>query len=238
MAARHERHAESMVTQVSETVDAMLDADKPKLRGWLHLGMAPLAGVLGLILVVMTPTRGARAAAAVFTLTAALLFATSATFHIGKWSARQGAVLRRLDHSNIFLIIAGSYTPFTVLLDPDARRTMLLIVWGGAIIGVAFRIFWLNAPRWIYVPAYVALGWVAIFYFSDLLAAAGWLIVSLIAIGGLFYTLGAMVYGFKRPDPSPQWFGYHEIFHALTIAAFLSHYVAASLALYGSGAPS
>ncbi len=232
MAIRRDKHGESVVEQVSETVDALLDAVKPKLRGWLHLGMAPLATVLGLILVVMAPTRDSRWAAAVFTLTAALLFATSATFHLGTWSQRQGAVLRRLDHSNIFLIIAGSYTPFALVLPPDRARRMLTIVWAGALIGVLFRVFWMHAPRWVYVPAYLGLGWVAVFYFPDMWRGAGPAAMAFIALGGLFYSLGAVVYGFRRPDPSPRWFGYHEIFHALTIVAFLSHYVAASMVLY------
>jgi hemolysin III len=108
---------------------------------------------------------------------------------------------------------------------------MLLIVWIGAIAGVLFRVLWVSAPRWLYVPIYCALGWVAVFYMGPLLKHGGPVIVTLIAMGGALYTAGAIVYGIKRPNPSPRWFGFHEIFHALTILAFSAHYVAASLAL-------
>lgn len=215
-----------------EVVDEIVDAVKPHLRGWLHLGMAPLVLIAGLILVVMAPSRAGRLSAAVFTLTAFLLFATSAIYHRGTWSPRVDGLLRRLDHSNIFLIIAGTYTPFALLLPVEQGRTMLVIVWVGAIGGVLFRIFWVRAPRWLYVPIYLALGWVAVFYLKPLWLHGGSAIVVLVAVGGLLYTLGAVVYGFKRPNPVPSWFGFHEIFHALTIAAFVCHYVAASLALY------
>ncbi|EBM0725472.1 hemolysin III family protein, partial [Salmonella enterica subsp. enterica serovar Senftenberg] len=143
-------------------------------------------------------------------------------------------VLKRMDHSNIFLIIAGTYTPFALLLPPAQARTMLLIVWIGAVAGVLFRVFWVGAPRWLYTPVYVALGWVAVFYLGPLLHFGGPAIVTLIAVGGLLYTAGALVYGIKRPNPSPRWFGFHEIFHALTVAAFVTHYVAASLTVYGA----
>jgi hemolysin III len=142
-------------------------------------------------------------------------------------------VLKRIDHSNIFLIIAGTYTPFALLLPKDEARTMLLIVWGGALMGVLFRVLWVGAPRWLYTPVYVALGWVAVFYLGPLLHFGGPAIVILIAVGGLLYTLGAVVYGTKRPNPSPRWFGFHEIFHTLTVAAFAVHYIAASLTVYG-----
>ena len=108
---------------------------------------------------------------------------------------------------------------------------LLVIVWAGAISGVAFRIFWSDAPRWIYTPIYLALGWVAIFYADDL-SSGGPAVITLIAVGGGLYTLGGIVYGFKKPDPFPTWFGFHEVFHLLTIAAFVCHYVAASIATY------
>jgi hemolysin III len=216
---------------LEERVDAVVAAVKPHLRGWLHLAMAPLALLAGLVLVVVSDSEAARISAAVFTLTAVLLFGVSAIYHRGTWGPRMGAFLKRFDHSNIFLIIAGSYTPFALLLPRDEGRTMLVIVWLGSIAGVLFRVLWVGAPRWLYVPIYVALGWVAVFYLPPLLRHGGWLIVTLVCIGGLLYTLGAIVYGIKRPNPSPRWFGFHEVFHALTILAFTTHYVAASLAL-------
>ena len=216
---------DSLVEQVAAVV-------KPRLRGWLHLAMSPLTLAAGIVLIALSPSAAARWSAAVFSATAVLLFATSAVYHRGNWSPRVAAVLKRLDHSNIFLIIAGSYTPFALVLPRDEGRTLLLIVWLGALLGVLFRVFWVGAPRWLYTPVYVLLGWVAVFYLRPLLQYGGATIVVLIAVGGLLYTLGAVVYGVKRPNPSPRWFGFHEIFHALTIAAFVSHYVAASIVIY------
>jgi hemolysin III len=207
-------------------------APKPVLRGWLHLGMAPLALAAGILLVVLAPAGAPRVACAVFGITAVLLFGTSATFHRGRWSPRVHTALKRLDHANIFLVIAGSYTPFAVcLLAPEQARTLLLIVWCGAVLGVLFRVAWVHAPRWLYTPLYVVLGWVAIFYAGPMVRGGGWLIMALVLTGGLLYTAGAVVYGIKRPNPSPRWFGFHEVFHALTVAAFVSHVVAASLAV-------
>ena len=220
------------------SVEELVAAVKPRLRGWLHAGTFPVSLVAGLVLIVLAPEGRARVGAVVFTVSAALLFGTSAVYHRGTWSARVHGVLKRLDHSNIFLIIAGSYTPFALTLLPaDQARSLLLIVWLGAIGGVLFRVFWVGAPRWLYTPIYVALGWVAVFYFGPLLQHGGPAIVTLIAAGGLLYTLGALVYATKRPDPSPRWFGFHEIFHAFTVAAFITHYIAASLAVYGAVPP-
>lgn len=214
------------------SLESVVDAVKPKLRGWLHAGMVPLTVVAGTVLIALAPNTPARLAAAVFSVTAWMLFGTSAVYHRGNWSPRVAGVLKRLDHSNIFLIIAGSYTPFALLLPGDQARTMLTIVWTGAIAGVLFRVLWVHAPRWLYTPIYVALGWVAVFYLGPLLQHGGPAIVALIATGGLLYTLGAVVYGIKRPNPSPRWFGFHEIFHSLTVAAFAAHYVAASMSVY------
>lgn len=222
--------------EAASPVEELVAAVKPRLRGWLHAGTFPLALAAGIVLIVLAPEGKARISAVAFAMTAALLFGTSAVYHRGTWSARVSGVLKRLDHSNIFLIIAGSYTPFAVTLLPwDQARTLLFIVWGGAIGGVLFRVFWVGAPRWLYTPIYVALGWVAVFYFGPMLHFGGPAIVSLIVAGGLLYTLGAVVYGTKRPNPSPRWFGFHEVFHAFTVLAFIAHYVAASMAVYGVG---
>lgn len=132
---------------------------KPRLRGWLHAVMFPTAVAVGIVLVAFANTTSARVAAAVFAITAALLFGTSALLHRGSWSPRVEGVLRRMDHSNIYLIIAGTYTPFAVLaLPPGKGRVLLSIVWVGALAGVAFRVLWVGAPRWLYTPVYVALG--------------------------------------------------------------------------------
>jgi hemolysin III len=214
-------------------VEAALQQVNPHLRGWLHLGMTPVALVAGVVLVVLATTTEGKVSAAVFAGTAVLLFGTSAVYHRGTWSPRVGGFLRRFDHSNIFLIIAGTYTPFALLLPPDQARRMLVIVWSGAVLGVLFRVFWAGAPRWLYVPAYLMLGWVAVFYFGPLLQHAGAAVMTWVVIGGALYSLGALVYGTKRPNISPRWFGFHEVFHALTVLAFAAHFIAASLALTG-----
>ena len=218
--------------QVRDKVREVTEEVKPKLRGWLHAGTVPLALAAGIVLLVLSPTVTTRVGSGIFAGTALLLFAVSAVYHRGNWSPPMMAFLRRFDHSNIFLLIAGSYTPFTLILLEDPERTALLaIVWTGAVLGVLFRIFWSHAPRWIYTPIYVALGWVAIFYAGDL-GSGGPAVTTLLVVGGALYTIGGLVYGLKRPDPFPTWFGFHEVFHTLTIAAFVCHYVAASIATY------
>ncbi len=213
--------------------DALPTIDKPLLRGWLHLGAAPLALIGGMALMVFAPTLAGRVSSAIFTLTAVMLFGTSAVYHRGNWSPRTRAVLRRMDHANIFLIIAGTYTPLSViLLDRNTATVALSIVWIGAFLGLLSRILFLNAPRWVYVPMYVALGWVAVGYIGPFYDAGGPAVVALIGVGGLFYTVGAVFYGFKWPGASARYFGFHEIFHSLTVAGFASHYVAAALVVF------
>jgi hemolysin III len=207
-------------------------AVKPRLRGWLHAGTFPLSVAFGIVMVVLAPGDRARTAVAVFAVSAALLFGVSAVYHRGHWSPRMQILLKRLDHANIFLIIAGSYTPFAVLLLPAGpARTLLWIVWSGAIAGVAFRVLWVGAPRWLYVPVYVALGWVAVAYLPQFLHGGGPAVLTLVILGGVFYTLGGVVYGIKRPNPSPRWFGFHEVFHAFTVIAFTLHCVGVGVSL-------
>jgi hemolysin III len=153
--------------------------------------------------------------------------------HRGHWSRRTALWLRRLDHSSIFLLIAGSYTPFTLLLlDGTERTTLLAIAWGGATLGILFRLFWTGAPRWLYTPIYIALGWAAIFYFPAFFETASAAVITCLIVGGALYTVGGVIYGFRWPDPSPRWLGFHEVFHSLTIAAFVTHYVGVSIATY------
>ncbi|HSR25995.1 MAG TPA: hemolysin III family protein [Candidatus Eisenbacteria bacterium] len=222
---RH-RPAEPVVEELARAV-------KPHLRGWLHAGTFPLVVAAGIVLVTLAHGTRATVASAIYATSAALLFGVSALYHRGHWSPRWEAVLKRLDHSNIFLIIAGTYTPFSVLLLNNSRgRTLLWIVWAGALVGIAFRVFWVGAPRWLYTPVYLALGWVAVFYLRDILHAGGPAVLTLLAVGGGLYSIGGLVYAAKRPNPSPRWFGFHEVFHALTLAAFTVQYVAVSLATY------
>lgn len=216
-----------LVNTVSNAVTPM----KPKLRGWLHLCAAPLALAGGIVLIALADNGRARLASAVFAFSAVMLFGTSALYHRRTWGPRGEAILRRLDHANIFLIIAGTYTPFTVLLlHGSAERALLYTVWGGALAGIAFRVFWLGAPRWIYTPCYVALGWAAVFFLPQFLHSGGVAILVMMVVGGVLYSLGAVVYGTKRPDLSPRWFGFHEVFHTLTIAAFSLHFIGVSMA--------
>lgn len=203
----------------------------PHLRGVLHLATVPVAVVGGLVLLLATDTTAGRWAVGIFAITSVALFATSAIYHMGKWHPPTKAMLRRADHSNIFLIIAGTYTPLSLLLLPsNDARTLLIVVWTGAIAGVLIRNFWLSAPRWVYVPIYVSLGWAAVFYIPEF-AAAGPLILSLIVAGGLLYTIGAVIYATKWPQISHTWFGFHEMFHSFTIAGFLAHFAAIALAI-------
>jgi len=215
---------------VEEAAEHLVDVVKPRLRGWLHAGTFPLAVVGGIVLVALSPSGQARTTTAIFSVTAALLFGISGLYHRGKWSPRAHATLMRLDHASIFLIIAGTYTPFTVLLLPDqTARTLLWIVWVGAVLGVAFRVLWVGAPRWLYTPVYLALGWVAALYLPEFFSAGGAAVLLLIMAGGALYSIGGVVYALRRPNPSPRWFGFHEVFHALTLAAFTTHYIAVFL---------
>jgi hemolysin III len=199
----------------------------PLMRGWLHLGTSPVALIAGFVLVIITPTLSMRVAVAIFTLASATLFTVSATYHRVNWSPKYKAIFRKLDHANIFLIIAATYTPLTIYwLDRTEARTLLLLVWVGSISGLLIRIFWINAPRWLFVPIYVALGWAAIFYLPSFLQNAGWVIVSLIFSGGVAYSVGAVIYALKRPKLSLKYFGFHELFHAFTIAGYICHYLA------------
>lgn len=208
---------------------------KPTLRGWIHTVAAPVSMLASLILVILAPTVTLRWACAVYLLCSLVLFANSAVYHMGAWERKVDGVLRRIDHANIFLLIAGTYTPIVVAaLPPESARDLLLVVWIGALLGVLARIFWFSAPRWLYTPIYVILGWVAVFYFWDLWYGAGQAVVWLILAGGLCYTAGALVYIFKWPNPNPRVFGFHEIFHSFTVAAWICQCVAAYLAVLGS----
>lgn len=203
---------------------------KPRLRGWLHAAMFPVAVCAGVALLVSAPTAPARVGAGVYVVTSSLLFGVSAAYHRGHWSARTVGLLRRLDHANIYLIIAGTYTPLAILALRDGLRVgVLSAVWFGAALGVVFRVLWLRAPRWLYTPLYVVLGWVAVAIIPQLLAGAGPVVLSLVIAGGLLYTVGGLVYALRRPDPSPRWFGFHEVFHALTVAAYATQFVAVFL---------
>jgi hemolysin III len=197
---------------------------KPTWRGWIHAGTFPLAIVLGIILIVLADGVPAKISSAIFVVSSLLLFGSSALYHRFNWRPRTKLLLKRIDHANIFLLIAGSYTPITVLALPQPKSTILLsIIWIGAVLGILFRVFFIRAPRWLYVPLYVALGFGSFIYIVDFYNANATM-MTLILVGGLFYIIGAVIYGLKRPNPFPGKFGFHEIFHTLTLVAFLSHW--------------
>lgn len=197
---------------------------KPTWRGWIHAGTFPVALALGVVLLVLADGVAAKVSSAVFVVSSLLLFGVSAVYHRFNWGTKAKRILKRVDHANIFLLIAGSYTPITVLSLPHSKAVLLLsLVWGGALLGIGFRVFWIGAPRWLYVPLYVLLGWGAMMFIVDLFKANP-AMMTLILVGGLFYTAGAVIYGLKRPNPFPGKFGFHEIFHTLTLLAFLCHW--------------
>jgi hemolysin III len=198
--------------------------------------MFPAVLISGLVLTALASSTRARIACGIFVLTACLLFGVSALYHRGNWSPRMDGVLRRLDHANIFLIIAGTYTPLTMLLLPGAKGQWLLwSIWAAAAAGIIFRVFWVGAPRWLYTPCYIAMGWAAVFFLPDFMRTGGIAVLVLVIVGGLLYSAGGVIYGIKRPNPSPSWFGFHEVFHSLTLAAFVVHYVGISLVAYQHG---
>jgi hemolysin III len=196
--------------------------------------MSPLALVAGLVLITITTELRGRVTLTIFTLTAVSLFTCSAIYHRVPWGPSAKAIWRRIDHANIPLLIAGTYTPFAIyLLDKSQAVILLSLVWGGALLSGVFRVFWLSAPRWLYVPIYLALGWAALIYLPDFYRNGGLIVFLLVAFGGILYSLGAIIYAVKWPNFSINWFGFHELFHAMTAAAFISHFIAAVLVIVG-----
>ena len=219
------------------TSSATLSLTKPRLRGVSHQWAFFVSLALGAALVVAAPAGQPRLAAAIDALSVAALFGTSALYHRITWSTQAARRwMRRLDHSMIFFLIAGTYTPFALLvLDGDLATVILIVVWAGALAGVLMKLVWIDAPKALVALTYIMLGWVAIAVFPALIEGLGVTASTLVAVGGLLYTLGALVYAFQRPDPVPKVFGYHEVFHALVIlAAALQYAVIAFYVIPGS----
>ncbi len=207
------------------------------MRGVIHFWSFFVSLALGAVLIALaasTVSATAALATAVYGVTVLGLFGVSALYHRRWWETERARTwMKRLDHSMIFIFIAGTYTPFSLLaMDQPTGYIVLAVVWGGAIAGVGLKLLWPHAPRWLGTPIYIALGWVAVFVLPDLLRNAGVAALVLILVGGLCYTVGAVFYATKWPNPWPRVFGHHEFFHAATVLAAASHYIAIWLAMY------
>jgi hemolysin III len=206
---------------------------KPRLRGHLHQWAAATFFVAGIVLIALAHGGRARLAAIIYAIAVCLLYGTSALYHRRTWQPKARAVMKRLDHAMILVLIAGTYTPFALLLLHGSTSTAVLaLAWGGALAGITLRMLWISAPRWAVIPPYLLVGWIAVFVMPELLHAGGVATLVLVAGGGLIYSLGAVVYATKRPDPWPKTFGYHEVFHLMTILAGVMMYIAISFAVY------
>jgi hemolysin III len=210
---------------------------RPRLRGWIHFYCAAVAFVAGSALVTVSwavASRLAGHATLAYTLAIVAMFGVSATYHRVQWGSDVArAWMRRLDHSMIYVFIAGTYTPFARLDMPrPTGHVVLAIVWGAALAGIALTLFWPLAPRWLSVVLYLLLGWVGVWYTGLILHNAGVAATVLLGTGGVLYSLGAVVYALRRPDPWPKTFGYHEVFHACTAIAAVCHFVAVCLAVF------
>lgn len=209
---------------------------KPHLRGWIHAATAPLAIAACIVLTVLAPTTGLTWACAAYLACSLLLFVNSGFYHItnGRVPRRVSTTLQSVDHANIFLLIAGTYTPLSAaLLAPRTAAVVLGIVWTGAALGIVKCLVWPTAPRWFSTVLYIALGWVALWFLPQFRVNGGPAIVCLVLAGGVLYTIGGIIYVRQRPDPSPHWFGFHEIFHLCTVAAWVCQCTACFLAVLG-----
>ncbi|WP_422753935.1 PAQR family membrane homeostasis protein TrhA [Micromonospora sp. WMMD708] len=213
-----------------------VDIGKPRMRGWLHTYAFFVALVCGIVLSAIAATRPGwtpLVSCLIYSVTVCGLFGTSALYHRRVWSERGYQIMRRMDHSMIFVFIAGTYTPLCVLLlDRSTAVLMLGLVWGGALAGVAVKLIWPHAPRWVSAPLYLALGWVSVAILPQILRQGGVTVLVLLAVGGAIYSIGAVFYALRRPNPWPTVFGHHEFFHACTLIAALCHHIAIYFALF------
>jgi hemolysin III len=232
---RSRTHAEDLPEAVVDGVEMFLG--KPRLRGWIHVYAAGVAFIAGATLVsvswsLQSPRAGI--ATLIYTLTIVAMFAVSGTYHRVHWkSATARKWMTRADHSMIFVFIAGSYTPFALLALPQQDGIVLLwIVWSGALAGVLLKMFWPSAPRWVGVPLYLLLGWVAVWFVAPIMHGAGVAALVLLVVGGALYSVGGVLYGLRWPNPWPTTFGHHEFFHACTAVAAICHYIAMWFAVF------
>lgn len=198
---------------------------RPILKGWSHTLAAVVAAVVGPLLIANAPV-GLRGVASIFAVSVLALFTVSALYHRLPWAPPVRAVMRRLDHSMIYIVIAATYTPLAaVSLDHDQARWVLGAVWSATVVGVLAKVFWINAPRWLTSGLYIAMGWAAIGVLGDFLRQLGAAGFVLLVAGGLLHTIGAVIYATKKPNPSPRWFGFHEVFHLFVIGGITCHYL-------------
>jgi hemolysin III len=227
--------AEDLPEAVVDSVAQLIG--KPRARGWIHVYSAFVAAVAGLALVLVSwiwDSTRAGIATLIYAVTIVGMFAVSGAYHRVHWKTESAHKwMKRLDHSMIFVFIAGSYTPFALLALPERDGWLLFwIVWGGAAAGVVLKMFWPSAPRWVGVPLYLLLGWVAVWFIGPIAQGAGTPAVVLLIVGGVLYSVGGVLYAVKWPDPWPTTFGHHEFFHACTAVAALCHYVAMWFAVF------
>jgi hemolysin III len=212
------------------------DLGKPRLRGRLHQYAFFVALACGIVLCSIAANRPGISpfiSCLIYSITVCGLFGISALYHRRIWSERGYQIMRRMDHSMIFIFIAGTYTPFCVLLLSGTLRTVMLsLIWGGALGGVAVKAIWPHLPRWVSAPLYLALGWAAVAIMPDVLRYGGWPELVLLCAGGVIYSAGAVFYALRRPNPWPTVFGHHEFFHACTLVAAICHHIAIYFALY------
>ncbi len=209
---------------------------KPRLRGVLHEYAFFVSLACGAALILAASDHKARVAAAIYAFAVSALLGTSALYHRVTWRPRARRWMRRLDHSMIFVLIAGTYTPVALLaLHGSLSTTILIVLWAGAVGGAIFKLLWIDAPKWVFAIVYVALGLSSAAVFGELPSAIGWLGVVGLAVGGLLYVLGAVVYASERPNPWPKVFGYHEVFHALVVAAAGLQYAVIAFAVLPRG---
>ena len=224
--------------EAREAAAEFIERQKPKLRGVFHAWAFFVALAAGAALVALAPAGRATLAAAVYALSLAALLGVSALYHRVNWRRPEiRRWMRRLDHTMIFFLIAGTVTPFALLVIGGALGTALLVaVWAGALAGTVVELIWVDAPKWVTAIVYLAVGWIGAVGVPAIVIDAGVGAGVLIAIGGVLYTAGAVVYARQRPDPNPAVFGYHEIFHVLVIAAAMSHFAAVAIYALPAGA--
>ncbi|NNN16142.1 MAG: hemolysin III family protein [Acidimicrobiaceae bacterium] len=202
-------------------------AVKPKFRGRLHQVGFFVSIPMGFAIVIAAPTAKAKIAVAIYSVCISLMLGTSALFHVHNWTPEARRVMRRMDHAMIFAAVAGTYTPIAVLALHGTTQTLILwLVWVGGVLGAIQQLVWIDAPKWATAVVYLAIGWVAVAAVHEIYTSSGPWALGLIILGGILYSMGAVVYALRKPNPKPQIFGYHEVFHALVLAALISHYIA------------